>query len=151
MNRIKNQSIVPRFTSENGFTTTKARSDLMSKIKSKDSKPELLLRHQLWKEGIRYRKNYSRLPGCPDIFISKIKLAIFIDGEFWHGYEWESKKVKIKSNQSFWIAKIERNMERDKMNNKLLNEMGINVLRFWGNMILENLNDCVEEVMNRYK
>lgn len=148
MAKKKSGIVVPRFCPENGFTTSKERSVLMSKIKSKDSKPELLLRHALWKRGIRYRKNYSGLPGKPDIYISKGRLAVFIDGEFWHGFDWDFKKSRIKSNNAFWTAKIERNMERDKINNRELNEMGINVLRFWGNMVLTNLDDCVEETLN---
>jgi DNA mismatch endonuclease (patch repair protein) len=143
------KAMVPRFNAENGFVTTEERSALMAKIKSKDTKPEVVFRKALWQLGIRYRKNYKKLPGSPDIYLPKYKLSIFIDGEFWHGYDWENKKGKIKSNDKFWIAKIERNMERDKKNNKLLNEMGINVIRFWGNMVLSNLEMCIESVLSK--
>ena len=84
---------VPRFTEENGFYTTKKRSELMGKIKSKNTKPEISLRKALWHLGYRYRKNVKSLPGNPDLVFSKYKLAVFVDGEFWHGYNWEQKKI----------------------------------------------------------
>jgi DNA mismatch endonuclease (patch repair protein) len=143
-NRIK----VPRFNEANGFYTTKERSHLMSKIKSKETKPEQKLRRFLWGLGIRYRKNVKKLPGTPDIAISKYKLIIFIDGEFWHGYNWEEKKQKIKSNRDFWIPKIERNMQRDRENNKILIEMGWNVIRFWEYEIKNEFNVCVNRILN---
>lgn len=68
----------------------------MSKIRSKDTKPEILLRKKLWSLGYRYRLNYKKLPGKPDIVLVKYKLAIFIDGEFWHGYKWNEKRRKNK-------------------------------------------------------
>ena len=82
----------PRFKKSEGFTTTKQRSETMSKIKGKNTKPELMLRRELWEKGYRYRINNRKLPGKPDISIQKYKLAVFIDGEFWHGYNWEEKK-----------------------------------------------------------
>jgi DNA mismatch endonuclease (patch repair protein) len=120
----------------------------MSKIKSKETKPEQKLRRFLWGLGIRYRKNVKKLPGTPDIAISKYKLIIFIDGEFWHGYNWEEKKQKIKSNRDFWIPKIERNMQRDRENNKILIEMGWNVIRFWEYEIKNEFNVCVNRILN---
>ena len=77
------------------FNTTEERSNIMKKIKSKDTEPEVRLAKELWKRGIRYRKNYSLLPGKPDIAITKYKIAVFVDGEFWHGYNWEEKKEKL--------------------------------------------------------
>ena len=74
------------------FDTTTERSQLMKKIHSTDTKAEIALRKALWANGIRYRKNYAKLPGKPDIAIVKNKIAIFVDGEFWHGYNWEEKK-----------------------------------------------------------
>jgi len=100
----------------------------------------------LWREGIRYRKNLKTLPGKPDIAITKYKIAIFCDGEFWHGKNWESNKNKIKENHDFWIAKIERNITRDNTNEKKLANMGWCVLRFWGRDIKKNLNECVNEI-----
>lgn len=134
---------VLRFEEENGFYTTEARSKLMSKIKSKNTKPEILLRNELWKRGLRYRKNNKKLPGQPDIVNKKLKVAIFIDGEFWHGYNWEDKKKKIKTNRDFWIPKIERNMQRDHENNMKLQAMGFKVFRFWEHEIKKDMERCI--------
>ncbi len=139
---------VPRFKEENGFYTTKERSKIMSKIKSKDTKPEQKLRKFLWGLGIRYRKNVKKLPGCPDIVVAKYKLIIFVDGEFWHGYKWEEKKQKIKSNRKFWIPKIERNIQRDLSNNAHYSENGWTVMRFWEHEIKKEFNVCVNRIIN---
>ena len=138
---------VPRFNEESGFYTTKKRSKMMSKIKGKDSKPEVKFRKALWHLGYRYRKNYKKLIGKPDIAFNKYKTVIFIDGEFWHGYKWNEKKDKIKSNRAFWIPKIERNMQRDQEVNEVLQQKGYKVFRFWQKDIKENLNSCLEEVI----
>jgi len=132
--------------SKHGFETTKERSDLMRKIKAKNTTPEIILRKALWNEGIRYRKENKEIIGNPDIAIKKYKLAIFIDGEFWHGYNWHEKKNKIKSNREYWIKKIERNIVRDKKYNQLLKEQNWIVLRFWEHEIKKELNKCVEKV-----
>jgi DNA mismatch endonuclease (patch repair protein) len=118
----------------------------MSRIRSNDTKIEMDLRKALWHEGIRYKKNYKHLPGKPDIAITKYRIAIFCDGEFWHGKGWEAKKLKIQSNPEYWIAKIERNIKRDGETEKRLRSMGWTVLRFWGNDIRKDLAACVEEV-----
>jgi len=124
-NKIK----VPRFNEASGFYTTKKRSGIMSKIKGKNTKPELIFRKALWQKGIRYRLK-SSLPGKPDISIKKHKLVIFIDGEFWHGYNWNERKQTIKNNRRFWIPKIERNMQRDAEVNQTLKDLGFTVFRF---------------------
>lgn len=101
--------------------TTEQRSRAMSHIKGKDTSIEVLLRKALWHKGIRYRKNYKKLPGSPDIAITKHKIAVFCDSEFFHGYNWEIKKQKLGQSRDYWIKKIERNMERDRENDfKLL-------------------------------
>ena len=138
---------LPRFSKH--FTTTKERSQLMSKIRGKDTKPEIALRKALWAKGIRYRKNYKKLEGNPDIYISRAKLAIFIDGEFWPGHNWEEKKQKIKSNRGYWIPKIERNMVRDRENMQKLEYAGITVLRFWEQEIKKDLEGCVALVIGK--
>tara|TARA_B100000929_G_scaffold290302_1_gene283428 strand:+ start:148 stop:636 length:489 start_codon:yes stop_codon:yes gene_type:complete len=144
----KNEKIkVPRFNEASGFYTTKKRSKIMSKIKGKDSKPEVKFRKALWHLGYRYRKNYKKLIGKPDIVFQKYKTVIFIDGEFWHGYKWNEKKENIKSNRAFWIPKIERNMQRDQEVNQALQQDGYQVFRFWQKDIKENLNSCLEEVI----
>ena len=119
----------------------------MSKIKGKDSKPEVKFRKALWHLGYRYRKNYKKLIGKPDIVFQKYKTVIFIDGEFWHGYKWNEKKENIKSNRAFWIPKIERNMQRDQEVNQALQQDGYQVFHFWQKDIKENLNSCLEEVI----
>lgn len=120
----------------------------MSKIKSKETKPEQKLRKVLWNLGIRYRKNVKKLPGSPDIVISKYKLLIFVDGAFWHGYNWEEKKRKIKSNRDFWIPKIERNIQRDKQNNDLLINEGWKVLRFWDFQIKNEFGKSLYQILD---
>jgi DNA mismatch endonuclease (patch repair protein) len=105
-----------------------------------------MLRKALWHEGIRYRKNLKTLPGSPDIAITKYKIAIFCDGEFWHGKNWEKKKEVFKTNRDYWVSKIDRNIMRDNANEKKLESMGWLVLRFWGNEIIKNLADCVNEI-----
>jgi len=143
----ENRIVVPRFNEENGFYTTRQRSDLMSKIKAQDTKPEVKLRKALWNLGFRYRKNVRKLPGCPDVVFSRFKLVIFVDGEFWHGYKWDEKKVKIKSNRDFWLPKIERNMQRDEENNILLQKEGWVVMRFWENQLKKDFEGCINSIL----
>ena len=138
---------VPKFSEEEGFYTTKKRSKIMSKIRGKNSKPEMRFRRALWAKGVRYRVDSKQLPGRPDVSIKKFRLAIFIDGEFWHGYNWDERKDKIKSNRKFWIPKIERNIQRDREVNHQLNEMGFTVFRFWESEIKNDLNKCINDVM----
>ena len=118
----------------------------MSRIKNKNTSIEVSLRKALWQSGIRYRKNCSDLPGAPDIVITKYQIAIFCDGEFWHGKDWEVKKPRIKSNRNYWVEKIERNMSRDRHNEWVLNGMGWIVLRFWGTEIQKDLPGCIKEI-----
>lgn len=122
----------------------------MRSNKSKDTKPELMLRKELWKRGLRYRKNYKKAIGKPDIaFVSK-KIAVFVDGKMWHGYDWENQKNDFKSHRDFWIAKIERNIERDKEVTVQLQNDGWTVLRFWDFDIKKHLSDCVDKIENIY-
>ena len=139
--------IVPRFNEESGFYTTKKRSKMMSKIRGKNTKPEMLFRKALWKKNIRYRVDNKKLPGKPDVSIQKYKLAIFIDGEFWHGYNWDIRNIQIKSNREFWVPKIERNMQRDRQVNRQLNDMEYTVFRFWEKEIKNELNKCINDVL----
>ena len=123
------------------------RSYNMSRIKSKNTKPEVLLRKALWANGIRFRIHVKTIPGKPDIFINKYRLAIFVDGGFWHGYEWEKNKFKIKSNAEFWIPKIENNMKRDNINKSKLEEVGYTVMRFWDHEVTKNLTECINQIL----
>ncbi|UNC91288.1 very short patch repair endonuclease [Candidatus Contubernalis alkaliaceticus] len=130
------------------FETTPQRSNIMKKIRGINTGPEVMLRKGLWEKGIRYRKNYNKLPGKPDILITKNKIAIFVDGEFWHGHNWEEKKCRIKSNRDYWIKKIERNIERDKENTKKLEELGFVVIRFWEKEVKNDLQSCVQKIID---
>lgn len=123
--------------------TPEQRHRNMSAVRSKNSKIEIILRKALWNAGIRYRKNYVGLIGKPDIVITKYKIAIFCDSEFWHGFNWNEKKNEIKSNQEFWYHKIENNIKRDKYVTEILQRQGWIVLRFWGKEILQNTTKCI--------
>ena len=142
---------VPRFNEEAGFYTTKARSAHMSKIRGKNTKPEIKFRKALWAKGYRYRVNYKKLIGKPDIVLNTYKTVIFIDGEFWHGYNWEEKREKIKSNRGFWIPKIERNMQRDKEVNDTLQAMGYTVFRFWTHEMKDDFEGCFGRVLGHLR
>ena len=122
------------------------RSFIMSKIRGKDTKEERLLAKALWARGHRYRKNNKKVFGTPDITFKKYKIAIFIDGEFFHGFNWVERREKIQSNRDYWIPKIERNMQRDREVNAYLIERGWKVIRFWSTFIKKNLHDCIQIV-----
>ena len=100
----------------------------------------------MWKKVIRYRKNYKGLPGKPDIVIMRYKIAIFCDGEFFHGKDWEALRSRLEksNNSAFWIDKISRNMERDAEVNKKLFFNGWTVIRFWGTDIKKHTDECIE-------
>ena len=118
--------------------STEQRHKAMSHIRSKDTSIEIKLRKELWKRGYRYRKNYQKLPGKPDIAITKHKIAVFCDSDFFHGKDWYTilrPRLLRGSNPEFWKKKILRNMERDKENNLALLNLGWTVIRFWGSEI----------------
>jgi DNA mismatch endonuclease, patch repair protein len=138
---------VPRFEEALGFYTTRQRSEAMSKIRNKNTMPEIAFRKSLWKAGIRFRVHVKGLPGKPDISNKSKKFVVFIDGEFWHGHDWKIKKAAIKSNRGFWIPKIERNMQRDRLNNIALEKMGFTVFRFWQKDVEENPGVCLMEIL----
>ena len=120
----------------------------MSKIHSKDTSIELLLRKALWHKGYRYRKNYKVLPGSPDIVLTKYKIAIFCDSEFFHGKDWDSLKTRLEKgkNPEFWINKIERNRNRDYENDKKLLFLGYTVIHFWGQDIIKHTDECIQAI-----
>ena len=128
--------------------TTPAISERMSKVHLKKGKAETTLAKALWHRGYRYRLNYKRLPGSPDIAITKYQIAIFVDGEFWHGYDWENKKEKLKSNREFWIEKIEENIQRDIRNDRLLLSSGWFPLHFWEKEIKKDLEGCIQVIQD---
>ncbi len=128
--------------------TREQRRKNMQHIRSRDTRIEVLLRKALWARGHRYRKNVKELPGQPDIVLTKHKIAIFCDGEFFHGKDWEVLRVRLENsnNSDFWISKISRNRQRDDEINKKLLFMGWTVIRFWGNEIKKHTDECVKVV-----
>jgi DNA mismatch endonuclease (patch repair protein) len=121
--------------------------------KKTDTSCELLLRRALWAAGFRYRKDVKNLPGRPDIVFPKAKLAVFCDGDFWHGRNWEERRQKLEqgTNPDYWLAKIERNMERDRQNAQRLQEMGWAVLRFWESEIRASPSEVTGRVVAALK
>lgn len=114
--------------------TKEQRHRNMKNIKSKDTKIEVRLRKALWAKGYRYRKNDKKLPGKPDIVLSKYKIVIFCDSEFFHGKDWEVLKPRLEkgTHPEYWVKKIENNRKRDEEINKELIYEGWTVVRFWG-------------------
>ena len=127
--------------------TPEQRRRNMQAIHSKDTTIELLLRKALWERGVRYRKNYKKLIGKPDITITKYKIAVLCASDYWHGYDWENRNQRIKSNRDYWVPKIERNMARDREVTEALQRDGWLVLRFWEWQIRKHLSECVESVL----
>ena len=128
------------------YDSTPETRQRMSKVKLKGGKAETLLAKALWHQGYRYRKNDKRLPGSPDIAILKHHIAIFVDGEFWHGKDWETRKSRLKHNREYWIEKIEENILRDLRNDQLLIQAGWTPLHFWEKEVIKKLSICVAEV-----
>ncbi len=120
----------------------------MQNIKGRDTRIEVIFRKALWQKGYRYRKNDKKLPGHPDIVLTRYKIAIFCDGEFFHGKDWDSLKVRLENsnNSQFWIDKISRNRQRDQEINRRLLFEGWTVLRFWGQDIKKHTEECVRVV-----
>lgn len=122
-------------------------SKRMSHVKTKRNSAEIMIAKSLWHRGYRYRLNYKALPGSPDIDLAKYRIAIFIDGEFWHGKDFEQRKTKLKNNKDYWIEKIQENIDRDLKNDKLLRQMDWYPIHFWSNDVIKYCNQCVEEVI----
>ncbi len=134
----------PRF---HGEVTEKSHKN-MSRIRGKDTSIEVALRKALWKKGYRYRKNYKVLPGSPDIAITKYKIAIFCDSEFFHGRDWDVLKPKLEKgkNSGYWVSKIQRNIERDEEKDKKLRFEQWTVIHFWGKDILRSTDECIKVI-----
>ena len=128
--------------------TPEQRHKNMKNIRSKDTSIECKLRKVLWKKGYRYRKNYKKLPGKPDIVLTKYKIVIFCDSEFFHGKDWETLKGQLNKgkNADFWIKKISQNIKRDEEIDNRLKGLGWTVIRFWGRDIKKNTEDCLKTV-----
>lgn len=120
----------------------------MSKVKLKNGTAEQILAKKLWHMGYRYRKNDKRLPGSPDIAISRHHIAIFVDGEFWHGKDWETRKPRLKSNREYWIEKIEENIARDKRVDDQLRAMDWAPIHFWSKDALKDTDSCISDIIS---
>lgn len=119
----------------------------MANVKLKGGTAECILAKELWHLGYRYRKNDKRFPGSPDICLSKHKIAVFVDGEFWHGKDWEVRKNRLQRNREYWIEKIEENISRDKRNDSLLIDNGWTPIHFWEKDVIKDPNKCVSVVV----
>ena len=121
--------------------TPEQRSYNMSRINSKNTKPEELVRKFLFSQGFRYRKNDAKLPGKPDIVLPKYKAVIFVNGCFWHGHEGCRYFVWPKNNAEFWKEKITGNIQRDKHNHQLLANQGWRVIEIWECQLMKSVVD----------
>ena len=129
--------------------STEVRSKIMSSIHSKNTKPELTLRHLLWERKHRYRIHLTKLPGKPDITFVKDKVAVFLDGDFWHGYNWKNLKPKLKNK--FWVNKIKNNVKRDKKITKELRFLGWKVIRIWEHELKYHSHNVIRRIENELK
>lgn len=131
--------------------TPEQRRKSMQSNKSTGTKIEVALGKAMFAKGLRYRKNNKKVFGTPDFTFKKYKIAIFADGDFWHGKDWETRKKKLGNNAGYWFNKIETNLERDFKVNKKLKEDGWLVLRFWESDIKKNLDEIVNFVFEVYE
>lgn len=128
--------------------TPDQRRKAMSRNRGKDTRPEVRFRKALYHAGLRYRKNYKKLPGTPDIALTRQKIAIFVDGDFWHAREHrEHPGEQIVSNKEYWVRHLSRNVERDCEIDDALTEQGWLVLRFWESDLKHDLDACVDIVL----
>lgn len=118
----------------------------MSRIRAKNTRPELVLRRALYQRGFRYRIHVS-LPGHPDIFFARAQVAVFVDGEFWHGRHIRRVGIELKVRRRFWLSKIRANRARDRRNDVALRRLGVMVLRIWDRDILADPDYCAEQVL----
>jgi DNA mismatch endonuclease (patch repair protein) len=127
------------------FLSKETRSRVMSRIRSRDTKPEIALRQALWAAGARgWRVHTKRLPGRPDIAFTRWRVAVFVDGAFWHGHPDYFTPGK---SGAYWDAKMERNKERDRLANEALAALGWTVIRLWDFEIESDLVACVDRVL----
>ena len=129
---------------------------IMSAIHSKDTKPEIALRKELWRRGLRYRKNYKKIIGKPDIVFIRKRIAVFVDGDFWHGHNWElrnygSLSQELERYTPYWREKLQRNVERDLDQTISLRDSGWTVLRYWESEVKEKMKDIADEIETIYK
>lgn len=134
------------YVKHQNLKTTPEVSKRMKTLSHKKSKVESLLAKALWHKGYHYRLNYKKLPGTPDIALTKYRIAIFVDGEFWHGKDLKKTKEKLKNNKDYWIEKIEENIQRDIRNDNLLRQMDWTPIHFWSEDVNKYLDYCINEI-----
>ena len=135
-------------TKGNAFETTPERSAIMSKIRSKDTRPEMLLRRALHARGLRYRLHRRSLPGSPDLVFVSARVAVFVDGDFWHGRDLFEKGKAPRNNRTLWLAKLKGNRARDARDTARLLDAGWTVLRFWASSVEKSTAVCAGLVEN---
>lgn len=118
----------------------------MSRIRGKNTRPEIALRHALHALGLRYRL-HAKLPGRPDVLFVTARVAVFVDGAFWHGRDMKSLARELRVRRRFWLAKIQANIVRDRRNRASLRGMGYRVLRFWHDDVLTDPQRCAAKVL----
>jgi len=123
--------------------TPEQRSYCMSRIKGKDTVPEMRVRSALHRRGLRFRKHIKDLPGRPDIVFRKARIAVFVDGDFWHGYRFSSWESNV---SDFWKKKISKTRERDAINHRKLRQLGWTVIRLWQHEIEDDLDTCINRI-----
>lgn len=123
----------------------------MSRIHSKDTKPEMILRRACYKKGLRYFIHSPKVLGHPDMFFKKAKVLVFIDGDFWHGHDFANRQADLKSHRSYWIKKIERNITRDRDYTLKLEADGYTVIRLWESDIEKDPSRCADIVYQAVK
>lgn len=126
--------------------TPEQRHRCMRANRSKGTRPEIRLGRELWHRGWRYRRNMKGVPGSPDLCFKGRKVAVFVDGEFWHGRNWDEAKMRIKSRREYWWPKIENNIARDTRIDRQLAAMGWRVIRFWDSDVMKNVTACADSV-----
>ena len=129
------------------LTPEQRKKCMKASSKNKGTKPELLLAKYLWALGLRYRKNDRSIFGTPDLSFKRYKIAIFIDGEFWHGKDWDIRKERLQRNREYWIEKIEENIARDVRVDKELRAMGWIPIHFWSKEVLKETEGCVSDIL----
>lgn len=149
MGRERGVAPAPRFE---GYAPSSARASMTARaIGRTETRAEIELRRGLWKRGLRYRKNVTTLPGRPDIVLARARLVVFVDGDFWHGRDWEARLAKLKrgSNAPYWVAKIGANIERDRRKTEALRAMGYEVVRVWETDVLRDPERAADAIAAR--
>ncbi len=144
---MKRQRTTPSFVGLRPSSDCASAAARGSSVKT-NTRCELVLRRELWRRGMRYRLHHPGLLGRPDIVFSKQRIAIFCDGNFWHGHDLEARLAKLARghNASYWVAKIRRNVERDHRETRVLEESGWMVLRFWETDVLRETSEVADRV-----